>query len=83
MYFRSILADEKRRLDSRISELEEELDEERAQNEMLEEKAKRAQLAVSIIHIVNTVHGFETVKLSKVLALVAKSIFPSKLLNFS
>lgn len=46
--FRSALSDEKRRLDSRISELEEELEEERAQNEMLEEKAKRAQLQVNI-----------------------------------
>ena len=44
---RSALSDEKRRLDSRINELEEELEEERAQNEMLEEKAKRAQLAVN------------------------------------
>lgn len=46
---RSALSDEKRRLDSRISELEEELEEERAQNEMLEEKAKRAQLSVGRI----------------------------------
>jgi hypothetical protein len=47
LHFRSLLSDEKRRLDSRISELEEELEEERAQNEMLEEKAKRSQLAVN------------------------------------
>ena len=47
LYCRSALSDEKRRLDSRISELEEELEEERAQNEMLEEKAKRSQLAVN------------------------------------
>lgn len=44
--FRSALSDEKRRLDSKISELEEELEEERAQNEMLMEKAKRSQLLV-------------------------------------
>jgi hypothetical protein len=45
--FRSALSDEKRRLDARINELEEELEEERAQNEMLEEKAKRSQIAVN------------------------------------
>ena len=47
--FRSALSDEKRRLDSKISELEEELEEERAQNEMLMEKAKRSQLAVDYL----------------------------------
>ena len=47
IFFRSALSDEKRRLESRISEIEEELEEERAQNEMLMEKAKRAQLAVN------------------------------------
>ena len=47
---RSALSDEKRRLDSRISELEEELEEERAQNEMLMEKAKRTQLQADQSH---------------------------------
>ena len=44
--FRGLAADEKRRLDSRIGQLEEEVEEERTQNELLVEKYKRANMQV-------------------------------------
>ena len=44
--FRGLAADEKRRLDSRIAQLEEEVEEERTQNELLVEKYKRANMQV-------------------------------------
>lgn len=45
-YYRNLLADEKRRLETRISTLEEELEEEQSNTESLMEKVRKAQLAV-------------------------------------
>lgn len=43
-HLKGLAADEKRRLDSRIAQLEEEVEEERTQNELLVEKYKRANM---------------------------------------
>ena len=42
--FRGLAADEKRKHDARIAQLEEEIEEERTQNELLMEKFKRANM---------------------------------------
>ena len=44
------MIDEKRRLEARISELEDELEDEHTNTELLSDKARKAQLAV-IFHI--------------------------------
>jgi hypothetical protein len=44
--FRGVSADEKRKLEARISALEEEVDEERTQSELNSEKSKRAMMQV-------------------------------------
>lgn len=44
--FRAFTAEEKRKQDARINQLEEELEEERTQNELLLEKYKRANMQV-------------------------------------
>ena len=44
--FRGSAADEKRKLDARIAQMEEEIEEERTQNELLLEKYKRANMQV-------------------------------------
>ena len=46
MLFRGSAADEKRKQDARIAQLEEEIEEERTQNELLLEKFKRANMQV-------------------------------------
>ena len=45
-HFRGSAADEKRKQDAHIAQLEEELEEERTQNELLVEKYKRANMQV-------------------------------------
>ena len=42
----SLLSDEKRRLDARIAQLEEELEEEQTNSEVLMERAKKAQMSI-------------------------------------
>ena len=46
LLFRGSAADEKRKQDARIAQLEEEIEEERTQNELLLEKFKRANMQV-------------------------------------
>lgn len=46
LHSRGSAADEKRKQDARIAQLEEELEEERTQNELLMEKYKRANMQV-------------------------------------
>lgn len=46
MFTGSLLIDEKRRLEARISTLEEEIEEEQSNNEILQDRARKAQLNI-------------------------------------
>lgn len=46
MLIGSLLIDEKRRLEARISTLEEEIEEEQSNNEILQDRARKAQLSI-------------------------------------
>ena len=48
VYFRSAILDEKRRLEARISQLEDELEDEHENNESNSDKARKAALQVII-----------------------------------
>ncbi len=52
---RNLMAEEKKRLEATISQLDEDLEEERTQNELMQEKVKRANLQVGILFIFYTI----------------------------
>lgn len=45
-YYRTLMVDEKRRLEARIASLEEELEEEQGNSEIFMDKARKAQLSI-------------------------------------
>lgn len=45
-FFRTLLIDEKRRLEARISALEEELEEEQSNSEILMDRARKSQISI-------------------------------------
>lgn len=49
--YRSFLIDEKRRLEARISSLEEELEEEQSNSEVFNERARKAQMSLEQISV--------------------------------
>lgn len=48
---RNLMAEEKKRLEAQLNQLDEDIEEERTQNELMQEKVKRTNLQVSLYDI--------------------------------